>query len=356
MVNLNVFFIFLSAAILVAQTKLDLSKQGRNVDFRAAGTTAPIQMGTLLPSSCGLGEFFFLTGIAEGGLLHACTNPNIWTVVKASLPAGGGTGFVLTTDSGVANWYGITGDVSGFPGPMQVTALRTRPLSTTNPQVGQALVWTGQQWAPGTVNGAPGTVVLESNNVVAGTRGVHNLVAGFGLLTLITDTGSKLNIQQAVDPAVMLSRAQHQTGQVLQCNSSGNSASGYSCAMSPVLTVYATGMMLYWRPDVDGTGGATTLAIGSLAAKSLKLQDGLSDPRSSDILAGQMYPLWYDGTVFRMLGVMPGQVPSRQPRPGCTLDFRGQLWLLPGITGAKDTVAICAKDGNNTYDWRALYE
>jgi hypothetical protein len=356
MARVLLLFNLFCVSILISQTRLDLSKQSKNVDFRAAVSTAPVQMGTLLPSSCVLGEFFFLTGIAEGGLLHVCTNPNIWTDLKASLPAGGGTGHVLTKDSGLASWAAITGDVSGFPGPLRVTALRERPLSTTVPQVGQALVWTGQQWSPVTVNGAPGTLALESNGVVAGTRGVHNMVPGFGLLTLITDTGTKLNIQQAVDPAVILSRAEYQTSQALQCNSSGNSASSYSCTMSPTLMQYGSGMVFYWKPDVDGAGGATTLAIDSLTAKDLKLQDGITNPRSRDILAGQLYPVWYDGTVFRMLGVMLGTIPGQQPRPVCTVDYRGQLWLTGGNTGAKDTVAVCAKDANDAYGWQVLYE
>jgi len=42
------------------------------------------------------------------------------------------------------------------------------------------------------------------------------------------------------------------------------------------------------------------LNVDTLGAISVKLPDGASDPASTDILAGRMYVIWYDGTYFRL--------------------------------------------------------
>jgi len=42
-------------------------------------------------------------------------------------------------------------------------------------------------------------------------------------------------------------------------------------------------------------------------------------------------------------------------RPACTSATRGTLWFTQGGSGAKDTLAICAKDASNAYNWRVIY-
>lgn len=71
--------------------------------------------------------------------------------------------------------------------------------------------------------------------------------------------------------------------------------------MNPTASTYTAGMVLHWRPDVNGTGGATTFNVDQLGALPLLLANGLSNPRPGDIVAGQLYNLWYDGTCFRVL-------------------------------------------------------
>ncbi len=79
-----------------------------------------------------------------------------------------------------------------------------------------------------------------------------------------------------------------------------SSASGttYSGAGSPVPTAYAAGMQVAFYPDVAGSGGATTVNISSLGVKSVKRADCSTNPVSTDLVAGIISPLIYNGTVF----------------------------------------------------------
>jgi hypothetical protein len=60
-------------------------------------------------------------------------------------------------------------------------------------------------------------------------------------------------------------------------------------------------MTLNWIPDIKGAGGATTLNVDLLGTVPVGLADGATAPGGSTIIAGQMYQLWYDGRVFRVL-------------------------------------------------------
>src|SRR5262249_26584313 len=80
---------------------------------------------------------------------------------------------------------------------------------------------------------------------------------------------------------------------------SSGSGTVYTCAPSPAVT-YAAGVTLAFVPDVAGTGGATTVNVNGLGAKSVKQADGTTNPTSTDLAAGKFYLLAYDGSVFRL--------------------------------------------------------
>lgn len=149
--------------------------------------------------------------------------------------------------------------------------------------------------------GGSGVVTLQSDGTAVGTRSVLNIMSGAGITTLLSDTGSQINFQQAIDSAVVQTRANQQSGQSLLCASASASGSTYTCVMSPTLTTYTTGMMVNWKPDLNAIGGAATLNIDSLGAKPITLNDGTSNPGPSDVVAGRMYLLWFDGASFRKL-------------------------------------------------------
>src|SRR5579864_6498677 len=63
----------------LAQTRVDLHTQAKNVDFSGAATTKPSRMGTGLPATCSVGETFFKTDAPAGQNFYACTAVNVWT-------------------------------------------------------------------------------------------------------------------------------------------------------------------------------------------------------------------------------------------------------------------------------------
>ena len=73
--------ILLLAAIACAdgQTQVDLATQSKNVDFSGAISTKPAKAGTVIPTSCSVGEAFFKTNAAAGQNLYGCTSTNTWS-------------------------------------------------------------------------------------------------------------------------------------------------------------------------------------------------------------------------------------------------------------------------------------
>ena len=61
------------------KTSVDLQVQGRNPDFSAFSFTRPMTVGTALPTSCQVGQFFFNSAAASGANMYACTSANLWT-------------------------------------------------------------------------------------------------------------------------------------------------------------------------------------------------------------------------------------------------------------------------------------
>ena len=317
-----------------AQALVDLRTQSKGVDFQAAPYTKPVRTGVALPATCSPNEFFFLTTAAIGLNLYGCVSTNNWAVMGSS---------------------SLMGDLSGTGQAAVVQGLQNRPVSSSVPQTGQALVWTGNTWVPQTIPGVVGTIAVEDSGTAIGTRGVANFVPGLGIVDVITDSGTRVDIQQSVDTAVILTRASFQSGQALVCGSSGANASSYVCSMSPPLAGYQKGMVVEWQPDVNGSGGATTLNINSLGARALKLADGASDPQSGDLAAGQQYALWFDGTAFRFLSPVSGSTDAGATRPTCAVGLRGRIWERLGAAGVKDEVAVCGKDQLDSFAWRVLY-
>ncbi len=133
------------------------------------------------------------------------------------------------------------------------------------------------------------------------------MIPGSGLTTVMTDTGAQINVQLALDSAVTETQPNEQSGAALLCASSGGASSNYQCAMHPTAGAYVSGMVLHWVPDVNGAGGATTLSVDTLEAAPLKMQDGVTNPASTDIVGGRLYSIWYDGAAFRMPGTSGSQ-------------------------------------------------
>ena len=345
-ITANLLVLFLVSSFgLAAQTstRVDIRNQSRNGSF--------VPVGTSLPTICLPGDLYLLKPVGSPGLLMVCSQAQTWTV--QGLPELQVGTRILSSDGAVADWKTVGGDVTGPVNASSVVAIRNRPVSGAQPNTGQALIWDGTTWKP-EFPGSPGqsSITVKSGAFAAPTS-VLNFVAGAGLLVNVIDTGSETRVQPALDTAVVVTNPRLQSNQSLFCDALAGSADDYACPLSPVLNAYDTGMILYWRPQSTPAGSAVTLAVNSLPAKPVKLSDGQSDPVEGDIVAGRLYPLWFDGTVFR-LPSLPG-IGSDAVRPSCALELRGRLWQQFGAPGVKDEAAVCAKGADNVYAWRIFY-
>jgi hypothetical protein len=110
--------LLIAAGVAYCQTKVDLGRQGGNVDFSAALSTKPFQTGTTLPGSCATGQMFFLSNATAGSNTYGCI-ANVWTLQGGS---GGGA------------WGGITGTLSAQTDLQN--ALNTKPTAALVTTVG----------------------------------------------------------------------------------------------------------------------------------------------------------------------------------------------------------------------------
>ncbi len=292
-----VFGFLIGSKDCISQTKINLKDQSNTVDFENALYTKPLRIGAALPVNCRVGELFYLSTATQGNNIYGCATADIWSLQGGV--AAGPAGAWLTSNGVQTQWVGLNGDLGGTPSALQVNGIRNRPLSATAPSSGQVLSWDGLVWKPLTLNGAAGTITLKSGTTTVGTRGVISYIAGTGIVNAISDQAGELRVQQNVDTAVVMLKTEFQNGEPLRCNAS-MTANAYTCALNPALSAYATGMRLFLQPGAANTGAAT-LNINGLGAVGLRRADGLTELAATDLVAGQLYPIWYDGTRFRLL-------------------------------------------------------
>jgi hypothetical protein len=296
--------------------------QTKNVDFTAANSTRPIKTGTVLPATCVAGDTFFKTDAQAGENLYGCPAANTWSV-QGGIPSGpeamlpvpcttGETYFVTDAPAG-GNVYGCT---------------------ATN-------VWSAQ-----------GNLSIKSGGITVGTRNAANFITGVGLMSTASDDGSEINIQSALDTAVVQTQPGEQSGSALLCASGSGSASQYKCSLNPTLAAYTSGMILHWKPDVAGAGGPTTVNVDTLGTTPLKEADGVSDPAPTDISAGKLYDIWYDGSVFRMTAGAAGTSGG-----GSVTSVFGRTGPVVALSGDYNTAQV-TESGNlyftNARAWAAL--
>ena len=150
----------LCGVTVMAQTKVNLREQAREVDFSGAVFTRPLKSGTVMPATCSVGDMYFKTNAAAGSNINVCVATNTWIVASGnSVPsASGQDGRVLAGVAGSAAWTDLSGDVTGSASLLRVQKLQNRTVASTVPSSGQLLVWNGtlQQWEPQTVSGGGG--------------------------------------------------------------------------------------------------------------------------------------------------------------------------------------------------------
>jgi hypothetical protein len=152
------------------------------------------------------------------------------------------------------------------------------------------------------------STTIRSSGTLIGSSSVIDISAGVGGLVAVSNTGQEISVEASIDTSIIQTRSDFQAGTALFCSSQSAAAPGvaYTCELSPTLTAYTTGMVLDWKTDVNGTGGALTLNVDAVGAVPVVLADGITALGYGAIVAGQMYQLWYDGTVFRLLSTVGG--------------------------------------------------
>ena len=124
-----------AAVVVVAQTRIDLRTQGRNVDFADAVATRPFTVGTTLPESCTPGQAFFKSDAQAGRNLYLCTADGGWRVT--------------TGDPGVVTVAGLP-EAESHAGRMFIVsdAVNKGDCSVGGGSVYTACVSDGVSWSP----------------------------------------------------------------------------------------------------------------------------------------------------------------------------------------------------------------
>lgn len=488
---------FAATAFSQAQTKVDIEKQSKGLGFLLPPFQKPLRTGENLPATCEAGELFFLIGAPAGGNLHVCHSDNQWapqgsagqanlTIQNSGTLVGTRPVADYTAGTGIVHMFADTGSAveiqtsvntalvatkpwvqsgtpvlclsaaSGSPGTqacslspvlgaystgmvvhwmpaldvgsgtlkLDIDSLGAMPvkladgisdpkagdfqggvlyalwfdgtrfraftkeplgwISTEDVQRGSALLCASAgtaggnyvcsldpeigapsagmviHWRPD-VDGTGGAVSLSLNAggpvPVKKSDGVTDPRAGqirAGRLYPIWFDGAVFRLVADPEDPEWVTASLLQSASWLHCASTGANSNAYACAVSPAVSGYTGGMLVNWVPDVTNNAGPLTIEVNSLGPKALKLSDGLTDPRQGDLLAGTLYPLWYDGDQFRLISQRPPANQS-QIRPICDQNRRGEVWLLPGDPGFKDEFSVCAKDELDDYAWRLLY-
>lgn len=325
----------LLGAMAMAQTRLDLGQQGKNIDFSAASKTLPLKTGTVLPAQCATGEMFFKTNATAGGNVYGCVAANTWAKQGGDVVPGtaGQAGTVLGTDGAQVLWTPLGGDVTGAVGANKVVKIQGRAVAATAPAGGQTLVWNGTsgQWEPQALSGggSGGPVTVQTDGGTVGSQNTLNFLGGSGATVIGSDTGTKVQIQYLADTAVLQTKGAAQSGVTTYCVSASGSSTAYACALSPALSAYMAGMVVYWKPDVTSGAGAT-IDIDALGAVPVRKADG-TGAGAGDVVANQLYGMWFDGTGFRIMS-------GGQTGGGVTLGTLSRVWCpLRNCVSSRDT-------------------
>ncbi len=146
-------------------------------------------------------------------------------------------------------------------------------------------------------------VTIQVNGQPVGTEQTLNLIPGTGILHACADNAAS----RRVDCTVSVNSVQLPTHDAVHSNEnycySSNGTTAYTCRLPyKTLTGYRAGMTFLLNVD-QTCNTACTLNIDSVGLVSIKMIDGATDPRGT-VIAGQPQWIFYDGTVFRLMGVV----------------------------------------------------
>lgn len=141
------------------------------------------------------------------------------------------------------------------------------------------------------------------NGVSVGLATSFNFVSGTGIVQACSPSGSQVTCTPSANTTTLVTKPVLQSG-VCDFVASSNGSSAYTykfgIAGCQTLAVYSKGMHLRLVPDVTNASGNCTLNIDNLGPIAIKQVNGTNDPTAGSLLPGQEYPIWFDGTVFRL--------------------------------------------------------
>lgn len=326
------------------QTLVDLRTQSKSVDFSAAGSTKPMQTGSSLPSTCAVGQFYFLTTAAAGSNVYACNPINTWTVEGSGLSVNASTtNEVLSSNGSSIQWLALGGDISGAPGGLTVNRLQGRILSSTAPSGGQVLQWNGtaNQWqpAPAQAGNASYAFTAQVSITIPGT--VHQ----FGTANLVVDCYDNSTPPQRVEPdRIQISPATY------------NVTVNFSVAQSGYCVVNGAG-----TASVNVGVGAVSSVFGRTGAVLAQSGDYGFGQISGTVVAGQLPNAGGDVsgtlTAATVTGIQSRAVSNTAPSNGQALVWNsGASAWQPGTVSSGGAVssifgrtgAVAAQTGDYT--------
>ena len=253
------------------QTLVDLRTQSKSVDFSAAGSTKPMQTGSSLPSTCAVGQFFFLTTAPAGSNVYACNPVNSWTVEGNNLSVNSSTtNEVLSSNGSSIQWLALGGDITGAPAGLTVNRLQGRNVSNTAPSSGQVLQWNAaaNQWQPAPAEAGNSSYAFASQVSITIPGTVHQ----FGTANLVADCYDNSTPPQRVEPdKIQISPTTYNvtitfsTAQTGYCVVNGVGTASVSGASGPVNSIFGrSGAVMsqagdYTFSQISGTAGPSQL-------------------------------------------------------------------------------------------------
>jgi hypothetical protein len=316
---------------------VDLRTQSKSVDFSAAASTKPMQTGSSLPSTCAVGQFFFLTTAAAGSNVYACNPANTWTVEGNNLSVNSNTtNEVLSSNGSSIEWLALSGDVSGAPGGLTVNRLQGRNLSSTAPSSGQVLQWNAatSQWnpAPAQTGNAAYAFAAQVSITIPGT--VHQ----FGTANLVVDCYDNSTPPQQVEPdKVQISPTTY------------NVTVNFSTAQTGYCVVNGAG-----TAAVGMSGGAVTSVFGRSGAVMAQTGDYNFGQISGTIASSQLPNAGGDVsgtlTAASVTGIQSRAVANTAPANGQALVWNSGVsaWQPGTVSGSGAVSSVFGRTGSVT--------
>ena len=232
----------------------------------------------------------------------------------------------------VAQLPSTGGDLNGTLAGARVTGLQNRPVGTTVPSTGQALVWDGTQWTPQAVAGGVSTVYGRTGAITAqtgdysfaqigGAVGSGQLPAASGDLSgsLGSPTVAKLQGRTMASTAPS-------SGQVLAWDGT------------------------QWAPQAPSAGGVSTV-YGRTGTVTAQTGDYTFSQISGTVAAGQLPAAGGDlsGTLgSATVGKLQNRtVASTAPTVGQVLGWDGSQWTPQSVSGGNMANAVDKTVANN---------